>query len=182
MHGASIGGGGGGGGGTDPVRAKLEAWLGGVPIGRPGGAASTSARGFEPAPLVAFAHSAGVGGLAPEEIYRLFVENRVKAVEEQEHAAEGVKGAEGESFACLARVDWVAVPQAWRARRVNRWGRRRRPRGGVRGGVGAAAEGASGGGGGWRHVKHKIYIMIISTHQHYNVNPYKSNTCQHRGF
>jgi hypothetical protein len=38
----------------------------------------------------------------------------------------GGGGGEGESFACLTRVGWVAVPQAWRARRVNRWRRRRR--------------------------------------------------------
>jgi hypothetical protein len=56
----------------------------------------------------------------------------------------------GESF---PRVDWVAVPEALRARRVNRrrLRRGRRQRGAVSGGVLLASGGRAGGGGGGGH-------------------------------
>jgi hypothetical protein len=48
-----------------------------------------------------------------------------EAVPTLPHGSGGGGGGGGESF---LRVHWVAVPQAWRARRVNRWRWRRRRR------------------------------------------------------
>jgi hypothetical protein len=64
---------------------------------------------------------------------------RAKEMLSRGHGGGGGGGGEGESFACLTRVYWVAVPQAWRARRVNRRRRRRRRRSRAAGAGGRAA-------------------------------------------
>ena len=72
----------GAGAGPQTLQEKLEEFLAGVPIGSPGGAESTSERGFDMAALLQFAEQAGLHDLPAEEIYRRFVEQKVSAAEQ----------------------------------------------------------------------------------------------------
>ena len=72
------------------IRHKLEVFLGGVPIGKPGAEGSTSERGFDCSPMVEFAMEHGGGaelvGESAEEIYGRYVEWKVRQGEEDARA------------------------------------------------------------------------------------------------
>eukprot|EP01052_Picozoa_sp_SAG31_P006347 SAG31_NODE_290_length_18324_cov_33.408889_16_plen_98_part_00 len=62
---------------------KIHAFLGDVGIGRPGGEGSTSERGFDAGPMVAFALQEGLAGESAEEIYRSWVEWQMEGAVER---------------------------------------------------------------------------------------------------
>jgi hypothetical protein len=68
---------------TLSLRQKIDAFLGDIPIGRPGAEGATSQRGFDATPLVEFAENANLHDASAEDIYCLFVEAKTREAEEQ---------------------------------------------------------------------------------------------------
>jgi hypothetical protein len=63
------------------LEQRIEEFLAGVPIGSPGATGATSARGYDPTALIAFAVQLGLQEESAEVIYKQFVDARVAAAE-----------------------------------------------------------------------------------------------------